>query len=668
MPDWLQLARDSYSVSTQYFDASVRPEVEAAIRQFQGVHGPGSKYSSDAYRGRSRLYRPKTRATIRKNEATAAEALFSTYDVINLRPEDDTNPMAHVCSDVMQALMQYRLTKSIPWFHLAMASYQEAQVAGYVISKQYWDFRPSRGIDKPCIDMIPPENFRLDSGANWQDPVNTSPYTHHLMPMYVKDVKARSQSINGLVPKWKSLNDAQIMAALKPYGDTTRLLREGQRTDPANNSSPISDFAVVWVHEVIMEWNGRDYVYHTLGTEVLLDEPKPIEQVYWTGDRPYVVGIAVVESHRNNPSGVARITRDVQAEINEVANGRMDNVKYALNPRHLVRRDRQVDLRALISRNVPGSAVLVSDTETDVRTMEIPDVTASSYQEQDRLNLDFDDMAGAFSGSSVQSNRKLNETVGGMNILTTNANQISGYQLRTWVETWVEPVLRQLLKLERHYETDDKILALAGKQAQIYKQGFKVITDEMMMQDLVLNVAIGMGATNPQDQVQNFMNAMTSLHQLLSDGVLQQYNLNVQEVVKEIFGKLGYRDGSRFFGTMDQEDPRIAELQGQVQQLQQQLDQKQPQELVEAQVMKIYAEIEKMRSDVMSAGATAAAAAVTAAETVAAVPETAAIADNILQTSAAQQPSNIDSAAPEESVERESAMKPEPAPAGSSNE
>ena len=34
---------------------------------------------------------------------------------------------------------------------------------------------------------------------------------------------------------------------------------------------------------------------------------------------------------------------------------------------------------------------------------------------QDRINLDFDELAGNFSSASVSSNRKMNETVGGMN-------------------------------------------------------------------------------------------------------------------------------------------------------------------------------------------------------------------------------------------------------------
>lgn len=662
MPDWLNLARDAYSASTTYFDSSIRPEIEASLRQFQGVHAPNSKYLSDAYKARSRIFRPKTRGVIRKNEAVAAEALFSTLDVVSITPEDDTNEMQQVSAEVMQALMQYRLSKSLPWFLLAMGAYQEAQAVGVVISKQYWDFNPARGVDKPCIELIPPENFRLDAGVDWTDPIGTSPYIIRMIPMYVKDVRARmEEGGNGMAPKWKSMTESQIKAALKPYGDSTRLLREGQRTDPKDGAHPISPFSIVWVHEVTMNWDGEDVVYHTLGTEAMLDTPRPLKEVIWHGERPYVLGLSVVEAHKAYPGGVSRLTRDIQQEINEIANQRIDNVKYVMNKRWFVRRDRQVDIRSIV-RNVPNSVTMVNNIDEDVKAIETADVTASSFQEQDRLNLDFDDVSGAFSSSSVQSNRKLNETVGGMNILTSNANQISGYQLRTWVETWVEPVLRQLLKLEREYETDLAVMALAGKKAKAYAQSLSVVTDEMLAQDLALSVNVGMGATNPHDQVQNFMSAMDSVRNLLADGVLQQYGLKIGEVIKEIFGKLGYRDGSRFFGMDGEADPQVAALTQQVQALQAQLEAKENPALVQAQVEKIYAEIDAMRLEVMKSGTESAKAAIEAAETVAAIPDVAPVADNILMTAQTMAPWNLEAIAPEEGVERESAMKPEPAP------
>lgn len=633
--DWLQIASDAYAASTSYFDASIRPEIESAIRQFQGVHPSGSKYLSDAYRSRSRLFRPKTRAVIRKNEAVAAEALFSTLDVVSITPADDTNKAMQASAVAMQSLMQYRLTKSVPWFLMSIAAYQESQVSGVVISKQMWEYDADRKLDRPVIKMVPPENFRFDAAAEWSDPIGSSPYLIELLPMYIGDIKARMRvTENALQSKWRPLSDPQIKAAMRPYGDSTRILREGQRQDSREQQNAYSDFNIAWVHQNIVRVDGVDYIYHTLGTTELLDEPRPLKESVWHGERPYVLGLSVIEAFKNYPAGVARITKDTQAEINEVANQRIDNVKFALNKRYFVRRDKRVDVRSLV-RNVPSSVTFMDDPNPstgDVHVVETPDVTSSGYAEQDRLNLDFDDISGAFSSSSVQSNRRLNETVGGMNILTSNANQVSGYQLRTFVVTWVEPVLRQVMKLIQHYETDLVVLAAAGQGAKlVQKFGVDEITDELLSQDLTLNVNVGMGATNPHDQVSNFLQAMEAIKNLLADGILTQYGLDVHEAIKEIFGKLGYRDGSRFFPE-GQDDPRIAQMQSQVQQLEAQLQQKQDPQLTQAQIAKISAEIEKTRIDILKTVSDAAFSATQAAEKMAAVPETAPIVDQIMQS------------------------------------
>lgn len=90
----LQLARDAFSGSTSYFDANIRPELERDLRQFQSKHPNGSKYLSDSYKGRSRFFRPKTRAMVRSGEASVAEAFFTTLDVVAIEPLNTNNEFA----------------------------------------------------------------------------------------------------------------------------------------------------------------------------------------------------------------------------------------------------------------------------------------------------------------------------------------------------------------------------------------------------------------------------------------------------------------------------------------------------------------------------------------------------------------------------------------------
>lgn len=635
-PDWLTLARDAYTASTAYFDASIRQQIEADLRQSQGQHPTGSKYLAD--KGRSRLFRPKTRATIRKNEAQAAEAFFSTTDVVAISPENDNDPIQKASAAVMSELLQYRLTKSIPWFLTLVGAYQDAQTVGVVASYQHWQYNEKKGIDRPAIRLIPVENLRFDPGADWTDPVGSSPYIVELIPMYLGEVRRRMNSPDPKTgeAKWRSLSDSVILTATKSYGDTIRMQREGQRTDSKYQTQANNAYNVVWVHKNIVSVDDEDYVYYTLGVDHLLSDPKPLKEVYFHGRRPYVIGSCVVETHKNYPSGVPRLTRDVQAEINEVANSRIDNVKLAMNKRYFARRNKQVDIRS-VTRNVPGSVTLMQDTD-DVKVVEFNDVTGSSYKEQEVLNLDFDDMAGAFSGSSVQSNRKLNETVGGMNLLSTSANQVSGYQLRTFVETWVEPVLRQIVLLEQYYETDETLLGLCGQAAELFQKfGIDQITDDLLMNEFTLNVNVGMGATNPAEQVQQFISGMQALRDILADGSLMGLGLKVEEVITELFGKLGYKDGSRFF-ELEQQDPQMAQMQATIDELKAALAAKHPPELLAAMVRKVDAEIASMavkdkvgNAEAVKKGSEAQFSAMQTAEVIAAVPSVAPIADELMR-------------------------------------
>jgi hypothetical protein len=104
----------------------------------------------------------------------------------------------------------------------------------------------------------------------------------------------------------------------------------------------------------------------------------------------------------------------MQKALNELNNQRRDNVRQVLNARLLYKQGQQVDMRGL-QRNVPGGFIGISGPgplDNYVKPLHTPDVTASSYQESDRLALTMDDLTGSTTGSTVNSNRKLQETAG----------------------------------------------------------------------------------------------------------------------------------------------------------------------------------------------------------------------------------------------------------------
>jgi len=562
-PNWINRAKDAFRFSTTYVDSNYRNNWEDSIRAFNNQHPSSSKYNSDLFKKRSNLFRPKTRAIIRKNEAAAAAAYFSNLELLSINPLNESIKEERISADVMEQVLRYRLTKSIPWFLLTMGAIQDAQVQGACIAHVYWRFSErydEKGMvtskeDTPVCDLVPIENMRIDPSASWIDPIGTSPYIIHLIPMYWCDVKDRMRFPDPKGQRWKEYSASAAFSRSGISDESTRQTRLGYQQDPASEKRDVSDYDIVWVHRHIHRWNGEDWEFYTLASERLLTKPARLNDTVWHGERPYVMGRALVETHKPMPASLPMLLKGLQEEANDVQNQRSDNVKFVLNKAYLVKRGKNVDLASLV-RNVPGRITLVDDPEKDVQEMNWPDVTQSAYLEQDRIDGDFNDIAGNFSPLQVNTARTPRESSNTMKMLQSPSNMLTEYMLKTFTETFVAPVLMQIMKLEQHYETDTTILALAGEKAEVAQRyGVNQVTDALLEKELTLSVHVGMGATDPTQKLQRFVYAVMNFAQIARS---QPPGLDLKEIAKEMFGLTGYQDGSRFM--IEGVDPEVAKL------------------------------------------------------------------------------------------------------------
>ena len=604
--EWLALSRDAFRSSTDYFEASIKFQLEKNVSHFRSHHAPGSKYYSENYRYRSKIFRPKIRSAVRKHEAAAAAAYFATSDAVHITAEDDSDPESVISAEVNNEILNYRLDHSIPWFQLLIGAYQESMVIGTVVSYQHWEYKEKiikkpTGMqivgengeyedhfeeevvvlsDKPVIELRPVENIRIDRASDWTDPINTSPFLIDMIPMYVIDIKEKMENEDPKTgqPEWRKLTDDQIMSASNHKYDSLRQTREDtKRRDSKDTGENITDYKIIWVHRNFIRKDNEHVVYYTLGTEFMLSEPKPIEEVYRCKTRPYVMGMSQIEAHRTNPSGMVELGEQIQNECNEIANARIDNVKLAINQRHYIRRGADIDFAALM-RSAPGSGILMDDVNGDIKPEEVGDVTSSSYAEQERLDGDFNDIIGGFSAGSASNNRNKNgmtDTLGGVETLSGDANKMEEYQLRVFNETYTEPVLNQVLDMIKEYETDDKIIQLAGKRSAVArKAGIQQFDWRMLQAPQTLKVNVGFGATNPQKRIEKLSIATRTVGEFMPDMI---QTIDREEFVNEIFGAVGM-DGSRFFKALkdeEAEDPRIQQLMTQMQEMQKIIETKQ---------------------------------------------------------------------------------------------
>lgn len=581
----LQLAQEAQGQAQTYVQQTVRAYWARSQKAFQNKHFDGSKYHSHEYRGRSKLFRPKTRTAVFKKMATAAQALYSTSDVISVQPQDESDDYQVASAQLKQQVLNYRFSRvsrrnGIPWFLVSMGAVQTAMLTGLIISKQTWVYRedhpdaanpnmpgmagpgkPPVIEDRPDIQLLPPENVLFDPNCDWTRPAQSSQYIIIRYPMSVDEAW-------GMIQKGTSAGDMRFLRSITRQdvaskqqtigpADTAgvRTAREGGR-DPKQQAS--GSFGRVWLYEVFMRIGGLDVVYWTLDNQQVISEIVPVRRAYpaFGGERPVVIGYGSLEAFRPMPMSPVESWQQMQMEANDQVNLRLDHMKNVVTPAAKVVRGKNVDLNQVNARG-PNRVVLVNDA-ADVEYWEPPDLPQSAFVENNMLTADFDSLAGVFDASSVNSNRQLNETVGGMRLLANSVNPMADFELNVLVETWAEPVLWQIMKLEEMYESDAVVLALCGQKAKLWERfGINQITDELLNMDSTLTIKLGVGATNlPHEKIQKFSMAWGTAQQALAPfvqaGQIAAPKPRVKEIIETIFSSAGFSDaGERFFQDLE---------------------------------------------------------------------------------------------------------------------
>ena len=598
-----KLGREIWDSSTNWINSGRRARWNDSLRAFQSLHPSGSKYLSGDYRYRSTLFRPMTRTMVRRDEAATAAAFFSNEDVVSIRAVDDDDPKQQASAEILKALLQYRLADAegmarIPWFLTLVGARQDCEVMGICVGKADWEYeerylrtetRPVLGEngmgqwddekgevvtedvriyekvkDHPRVTLLAPENFRFEPGCDWRNPVASSPYLIEMQPVYIQEAREKMAARNGAPAEWLSVAESALRGATDLDDDVTRRTRESGRVPGKDHDAwKPKDFDICWTRIITMRWGGQDWWFRTLASAgEILEAPRPLKEVHLHGERPYAVGSVVIETHKTYPSSKVELTAMLQRAANQDWNSRFDAVMLGLQPRQFVRNGSAVDINDLRTF-APGKVTLINGKAGEPLSSEVmwdrpPPVDQSSFAEQDRINLDWDALVGSFSNSSVQANQSQEQSATGMHLMSGEASGLGEYELRVFAETFVEPMIRLLVKLEQAYETDTTVLAIAGKQAQLFQRfGVSTIDDELLNQDLTTKVNVGIGATNPNLKLKNFATGADIIGKIF--GPTAAMGSNFQEVSKEIFGMLGYKDGQRFF--QPGFDPHVAMMQ-----------------------------------------------------------------------------------------------------------
>lgn len=575
--DFLKLLREAEATSASYVTQTNRREWTQSLRAYNNQHFSGAKYTRPEWRNRSKFHRPKTRTTVKKDMAAVAASLHGNLDAISCLPGNESDPRQRAGAAVIEELVNYRTDGSrgkaaIPWFQVSMGARQDALLAGVCLSKQTWKLehrklpRPERvevdgqtvlrdvyviDTDRPDCQLIPPENFSLDPAADWTDPVQSASYIIIKWPMTLDDVlKKQKNPIN----PWLEVSASKLLPNSDSGTTDTAQIRRAREggIDRMEEARAGRKFQIVWVYETYMRIEGEDYTFFSAGTQAYLTDPKPVREVYpeQFGQRPLVMGYGNLDAHRIFPMSPVASLQQHQQILNDIANLSIDAVKQNVFPITKVVRGKQVDLEQ-VKKRAHGSIVMVQE-EKDVTFDRPTDIPASVSGLTREVELEADDLMGQFNGQTAENNNALSRTLGGLKLVAGSANAVQEYDIRVWIQTWAAPVLAQIVRLEQFYEHDAVVLGLCGDRAQLMEKfGVSQITDELIEQDVLISVSVGLGAGDPAQRLQKFGQAVaiiTPILQASPDFQSGKKRINVEAVIAEIFGDTGFRDGgARFF-------------------------------------------------------------------------------------------------------------------------
>jgi hypothetical protein len=579
----LDLVTQAENQGSDFLTTLIQTARERSYKAFRNEHGQGSKYFSPRFRNRSRLFKPKTRSAVRKNNAAAAAALFSSADVVLITPQDESSPTQRASADLKKEILNYRLDRhgphAIPWFQTSIGAHQDAQIAAICVTKHFWiykervltwkTFKDETGEerrvpgetkvvhDRPECLNVKPENVIFDPNCDWRRPAQSSGYflARYPMPLHELRQMMKPRPFGG--ETWLPIAESELASLTGgPAPSSAQSVQTARAGGQQTDANRIGDYRIMWVYEAFLNIDGEDYQFWTLGKNKLLSVPRPTYVAYpeQDGERPYVVGFGALETHQPLPMSPVESWQPLQQEANDVANLRLDQMKQVVNPSKKVKRGRQVDLNAV---NAMGqdTVLMLQDPEKDVMWDRPPDVPASAFAEANYIASDFDELAGNFATSSVMQNRSLNETVGGMKLMAGAAGSVTEFDLRLWIETWAEPAVTQILRCIEFYEDNVKILAMAGQKAElIEKYGINEITDQLIREQVTLKINVGLGSADPMQKLEKFRAGAGIIGELAAGfaGSAPLPAPNWEEVVNEVMGAAGYKNAfSRFFQPTD---------------------------------------------------------------------------------------------------------------------
>jgi hypothetical protein len=497
-----------------------------------------------AKRDKSHIVTPLVKGLVNRMTAGFSSAYFSNESFANISPVNAQNEQTAIKK---QKAFDFYWSKSgmKPFIPLSK-NFLDVTIYGTTVSKVYWNGT------YPKIEHININDIWFDPSANSKDDSRYFVHRFYLTQDDIRELK-RSKVYNS------KFNINEIVPFVKdniPF-DSVQNVKKVQRIE---------------LYDVYVKEKGvwKVSTLYTKGVylrkNIELKDGLPFFVGYCM---PRTVDPEETEIRIYGDSPIAPVI-GMQDELSLRNNQEIDAIKEILNPSYFSEAGSGLQESKL--KGGSGKVVQVNDLTKLQRVTE--NVTGVLQSSQDRLVQNIKAITGIDVFISADNTAMINrQTADGMNIISNEANMRMDNYIRTFNETFIEPMCEHIMKLIWRYSNEQHL--------------FKGIDRS---EDALFNVSVnaGLGATSTQVKLQGLDNAFQKFMAL-------QDAEKANRTIKDSLPLLGIKNTTDYFPDDDDEEAKAQKEQQQQEQMQKQ------QQMEQIQMEKEMAELEKIKAETQKA-------------------------------------------------------------------
>ena len=500
------IARRQYTEAKNYFDTNTKKVMEYQWNLYNGVR----KKTPNAAGWRTNNFVPITFAAIQTEMARFLTGMIGPdgTDFYRLNPKMyNSAPSAQAISEVMNIHMQKG------GFYQAMyAASLNAHIFGVGMIEQVWN---SGSREFSYLKTSNGEVSEVDVTEQFDSPEWNAPST---MDVWWDPNAGPEKKKLTYVVKREFIRTSEFKAQIDKWN-----IQENYDYVLANNLSKSNELDSDPVIEMITV-----YTKTSITTLVYNKAVRYIKNPFANQQIPFYFIVRYPDFYRFGGKGIAGILSDLQEAQNDIYNLTLDNVKLSVNKVFLKRRDAYVAPQSL---NIePGKVISLEDVNQDLKMMDMGGVHMDAFNMLEKINGFVNQTTGSLDYINAPTGiGSQNKTAAGARIIVQEANRRFAMAIQYNKETFLQPMLTDLLSLYKQY-IDRSLVGDLFEEGKLESLG---VTTEQIQWDDEYNFQItgNNSLLDKQAVLENLQTALPMISQL-------GYEINTQAVIDQILDTL----------------------------------------------------------------------------------------------------------------------------------